>query len=87
MPPDVVAVFMVLVIPLILLAGVAPFICLILLVKCNSKLKDVLFRLKRMEDRLNEAASVPRAQQPAASPVRPEVRIPTADGKGSKTVP
>ena len=87
MPPDVVAFFIFLVIPLILFAGVAPFICLILLVKCNSKLKDVLFRLKRMEDRLNEAASVPRAQQPAASPVRPEVRIPTADGKGSKTVP
>ena len=99
MPPEIVAFFIFLVIPLILFAGIAPVICLILLVKCNSKLKDVLSRLKRMEDRLNEAASGfrthepgsqrsdSRAQQPAALVDRPEVRIPTADGKGSKTVP
>ena len=87
MPPDIVVLLIFLVIPLILFVGIVPFIDLILLVKSNSRLKELLSRMNRLEDRLNKSESGLRTQHSAVPPARPEVRMPSADGKGSKTVP
>ncbi|MBR4718605.1 MAG: DUF2339 domain-containing protein [Lentisphaeria bacterium] len=64
--------------------GVFSFISLIILMGCSSMLKDLSFRIRRLEKHLNVDGL---AKQPASPPKQPEVRIQVPGTTESKPVP
>lgn len=69
---------------MLIFTGAFSFISLIILMGCSSMLKDLSFRIRRLEKHLNVDGL---AKQPAPPPKQPDVRIHVPGATETKTVP